>query len=400
MIFLVQHQTGIIFCSCILISILSIDILYLMGVAKKKIIGIIVIVVIISIGIFFFTNNDNKNILQNSLGLNQTRACPPSFSPTMEAGPYYDGELLDSHLHLPTASKAVSEASIKVGQPTPAWDSELDLKYLDCLLGREGTSRVYGFHLLTKFSVNAEVNKAKEIEKQYPGMIVHFLMPTMINSVIDPSVSSIKKALEENPGLFSGMGELKMFDGKEPDDPYVLALLDLAREYNLIVMMHPFNHHKADVEKIVQRYNDVIFIFHGMDHISEGGNAPVIDNREWLKELIANNDNVYYSIRGNFPTYGWLKRHMGTAVPKEELLPHLKSKLSESVERGVSWSKDVIEAYPERFLYETDRQFRPHYDKEISALIEEYSRAFIGRLDPSVQERFAHKNAEKLLKTR
>jgi hypothetical protein len=277
------------------------------------------------------------------------------------------------------------------------WDNELSLEYLHCLFGGEGTTRAYGFHLLTKYSVTAEIKKAKEIERQYPGMIVHFLMPAMFGPAINPDLNAIRKALEDNPDFFRGMGELKMYDGKSPDDPYVLRLLDLAREYKLIVMMHPFNNHKTAVEKIVRQYHDVTFLFHGIAYLYEGGEGHDIDNRDWLKKLIANNDNVYYSIDGGLPFYGWKKEHKGLAVPKEESLPYAKSQFNVYLENDITWYKKIIEQYPDRFLRGTDRQFLPHFDREVSALMEEYSRAFIGRLSPSVREKFAHENAEKLL---
>ncbi len=326
-----------------------------------------------------------------------SRECPRLFSPIMAAEPYYGGELFDAHLHLPTAAEAVSTVAIRIGIPAPAWDSELSLEYLHCLFGKEGVSRAYGFHLFTKYYPSLEIKKAKEMDKKYPGMIVHFLMPTMIGPNIDPDISAVRKALEDNPGLFRGLGELKMFDGKSPDDPYILGLLDLAREYKLIVMMHPFNEHKAAIEKIVRQYHDVTFLFHGIDYVKPEGGGDIIDNRDWLEKLIANNDNVYYSLEGRLPFYGWLREHKGEAVPKEELLPYVKSQFDLYLKEDTALYKKMIELYPDRFLRGTDRMHRPHFDQELSALIVEYSRGFIGRLAPLVQEKYAHENAEKLL---
>ena len=42
----------------------------------------------------------------------------------------------------------------------------------------------------------------------------------------------------------------------------------------------------------------------------------------------------------------------------------------------------------------------PKEEKTSRGLIEESARSFIGQLDPSVQEKFAYKNAEKLLQER
>lgn len=363
---------------------------------NKKTVGVAVIILGVIFGIVYFVRNDMSGMLSKS-------KCPWVFSPIMAAEPYYQGELFDDHLHLPVASKGTSKIGAEIGQPFPAWDDKLNLEYLHCLFGREGTTRAYGFHLLTKYSVTAEVKKAREMEEQYPGMIVHFLMPVMLGPAINPDVSAVRKALEDNPGFFRGMGELKMYDGKNPDDPYVLALLDLAREHKLIVMMHPYNHHLAAVEKIVRQYSDVTFLFHGIAYGGDGVKAQSPreekDNRAWLEQLIAGNNNVYYSIDGgSLPFYGWSPQHVGKTIPKEELLPYLKSQFNVSLETDTVRYKNLIELYPDRFLQGTDRAFLPHFEREVSALLNEFSRAFIGRLTPSVQEKFAHKNAEKLLK--
>ena len=361
----------------------------------KKIVGAVVIILGVALGIVYFVRNDMGDVLSE---LSKSK-CPRVFSPIMAAEPYYKGEIFDAHLHLPVVSKYVSDIAYKVGIPYPMWDEELSPEYLQCLFSSEGTSRAYGFHLLTKYSVTTEVKKAKEIEKLYPGMIVHFLMPVIINPTLDTDISAVRKVLEDNPNFFRGLGELKMHDGKDPDDPYVLGLLDLARESKLIVMMHPFNNHLADIEKIVRQYSDVTFLLHGIAYATDfGKGGDERDNSVWLKKLLMNNDNVYYSIDGGLPIHGWKREHLGKTVPKEETLPYAKSHFYSSLEQDVARYKNLIEMYPDRFLRGTDRQHRPHFDKEVSTLLDEYTRALIGRLAPSVQEKFAHKNAEALLK--
>lgn len=42
-------------------------------------------------------------------------------------------------------------------------------------------------------------------------------------------------------------------------------------------------------------------------------------------------------------------------------------------------------------------EFAWHFDPEVGGILEEFSRSFIGRLDASVQENFAYKNAERML---
>lgn len=348
----------------------------------KKLSLFIVIIMLVFLGARYILNGEDK--------------CSRSFKPIMAAEPYYQGPLFDAHLHLPTQTKVVSDVSAGTGNPIPFWNKNLSLSYLKCLFDQEGMYSAYGFHLFTKYYMDAEVSMAKKMEKKYPGMITHFLMPTIINDSINPDVDKIAQILDDNPGLFRGMGELKMYDGKEPDDPYVLGFIELARKHNLIVMMHPFDNHKRGVEKIVRQYPEVTFLFHGI--VDDIGPRGVKNNLNWLDTLITNNKNVYYSVDAGLQIYGWQRSHFGRALLKEEMLPYLKTNFKEQLQKDLSYYKDIIEKHPDRFLRGTDRCHAVHYDQEISALLEEYSRALIGRLSPSVQERFAHINADTLLK--
>lgn len=328
----------------------------------------------------------------------QKEPCPEPKPREFNYEPYYTGPMIDAHLHLPTSSGIVSVVSTKMGKSTPAWDKDLSFHYLNCLFETEGTVKAFGFHLLTKYSASGEVKIAKQMEKKYPGKIAHFLMPTMISPWINPDIKTIKNILERNPGLFVGLGELKMFDGKDPDNPYLLELYELAKKHNLIVMMHPFNHHKTKLEKIVRQYPEVKFLFHGIDIIDNQGGYNIVDNIEWVVSLIKNNPNVYYSVDHHLSIYGFKKEHMGKVVSEEEILPKVRSEFDQLFNEGVARWKTRIERYPDRFVGGgTDRWHRPQFDREVSTLINEFQRAVIGRLDPAVQEMFAYRNAQKLL---
>ena len=60
------------------------------------------------------------------------------------------------------------------------------------------------------------------------------------------------------------------------------------------------------------------------------------------------------------------------------------------------WKK-MIENNPDQVMWGMDRSYTWHFDDEVHGLLVEYSRAFIGGLDPEVQEKYAYKNAEQLL---
>jgi len=85
-------------------------------------------------------------------------------------------------------------------------------------------------------------------------------------------------------------------------------------------------------------------------------------------------------------------------VTKEEFLAHFKNK-EELLGKDIDTWKEFIEKHPDQVLWGTDRGATVLWsmDLEVSVTLSDYGRAFIGRLDPRVQERFAYKNAEKLI---
>ena len=60
--------------------------------------------------------------------------------------------------------------------------------------------------------------------------------------------------------------------------------------------------------------------------------------------------------------------------------------------------KEVIEAHPDRFMWGTDRGGAVvwSWDRRVGLRLVEYARAFIGQLDPDVQELFGFENARRV----
>src|SRR3989344_2385539 len=86
---------------------------------------------------------------------------------------------------------------------------------------------------------------------------------------------------------------------------------------------------------------------------------------------------------------------------KQDFIAKFKQNWQSTLNSTVALWKSKIEKHPDQFLWGTDRGASLwNYDPEVAALLEEYSRAFIGQLDPSTQEKYAPKNAEKLLQVR
>ena len=117
------------------------------------------------------------------------------------------------------------------------------------------------------------------------------------------------------------------------------------------------------------------------------------DYQSWLQSIWVIQANVYFTVNDLYGdqyllNIGENKATFLAAVNDFE--PLLAKDLS-------TW-KDLIEAHPDQFVWGTDRGDAVWtFDREVGQRLVAYARAFIGRLDPDVQERFAYKNAERLV---
>ena len=70
------------------------------------------------------------------------------------------------------------------------------------------------------------------------------------------------------------------------------------------------------------------------------------------------------------------------------------------IEKDLANWQELIETYPDRFMWATDRGNTAGlwtHDPDVGQILVNYARAFIGRLEPAVQERFAYENARSLI---
>ena len=292
---------------------------------------------------------------------------PKQFNKT----PYYTGQLFDAHFHVPDLS-------------------EVKLNNLLCTFDKEKVKGTILFYWNGQLSLEKRLAEAESIKNASSGEIRVFLAPVQYNL----------KALEDieatHKGLFTGYGEMAFYNRgdpsqsyypKSPDEQQFLDIYALAEKNNFVVMIHPDQGQQQAVENVLQKYPNVKFYFHG-DEI-EGAIIGLMDKYP----------NVYYSIdavlsRLPFPPADAL--HISSS--ENDYVSKLTQNFSAILDGAVNEWKTKIEKHPDRFTWGTDRGgFTWHYGEEVSRLFEELSRSFIGRLDPSVQENYAYKNAESLL---
>ena len=149
-----------------------------------------------------------------------------------------------------------------------------------------------------------------------------------------------------------------------------------------MVYLHPGERHEDNLELALQEYPEISFIVHGEQIEEEIG------------DLMEKYPNIYFTVNDLYGDQYLL--HPGEST--QTFLAALKN-YGPLLEKDLATWKDLIEAHPEQFLWGTDRGGIAvwTFDLEVGQALVDYARAFIGRLDPDVQEKFAYKNAESLL---
>ena len=319
-------------------------------------------------------------------------ACPAAPEVILDESDY-SGPLIDTHFHIPhlpdsppgLIERDYSEV-IK-----PVLGKNITMNDIVCTLEQEGTARAFAF-----FPVFPEVDPRFPLEvadraiTQHPTMVIPFIMPRGPHDV-PPTVDSValRGMLEAVPGLFRGYGEIGLYELKgrsgsndyPPDAPIFQRIYPIASEHNLIVYLHPGKGHRVAFERILSEHPEIDFIVHGEQIENEIGT------------LMGKYPNVYFTVNDLYGdqyllNIGENKATFLAAVNDFE--PLLAKDLS-------TW-KDLIEAHPDQFVWGTDRGDAVWtFDREVGQRLVAYARAFIGRLDPDVQERFAYKNAERLV---
>ncbi len=341
-----------------------------------------------------FTNETvPEEVIEEEGSFEDTR-CSRTFSPKFSTGPYYNGPLFDAHFHMPNL---IDPAKIDVSKieghegPIPtaghAVDRDVEVDRALCNFEKEQVIGAFGFAMGEEQLLEETVNAAKSVKARVGGKVNLFLSPAGF------SATSLENIEASNKGLFDGYGELSFgFGGglksdQKPDDQNFLDIYKVAGKHNLVVMIHVGAQQEKEIENILQKNSDVTFLFHG----------PESEN--FIHNIIGKYPNAYYSIDAmliRIPGAPGALMYMVSS--KEEFKTKFVQNYDAMLKNTVKQWKSKIEQYPDRYMWGTDKSDPWTYDEDISMLIEEFARDFIAELDPDVQEKFAYKNAEELIK--
>lgn len=322
--------------------------------------------------------------------------CPNPRDPNSLPDSYYKGPMIDTHVHIESlpdgdpgyADEYYSQDNMGIGRSITEWI---------CMMDSEGTKQAWGFFPVLGRYIDESVDLAESTLKRHPNRFIPFLGAPG-NDVKYPTVDAteLERMLQASPGLFRGWGEVGLYArGREgpalpPGSPRLKEIYPLIRANKLVVYFHLGEGQKESFERVLKANRDINFVFHG-DQLIECEDCP--KNLDLIADLLEEHPNVYYGvdqIYGNI----WLLRP--DEISKDEFIAHF-SDYKRLLNIDLHNWKGFIEKFPDQVLWGTDRGFRWSTDPAVALALNDYTRAFIGKLDPTVQEKFAYKNAENLM---
>lgn len=316
--------------------------------------------------------------------------------------PYYDGPMIDTHLHI----ASIPDGEVDEDYEEPLLGFNIGMDDYACMMKYENTSKAFAFFPVWEPIIPQQLEVVNITMDKYPGQFVPFIMPPDSDDSPDgfPTVTAdkLEEMLEKYPGLFKGYGEIGLYERGDhggpkgapelpPDSQRLQEIYPIIRKHNLMIYFHLGEGQKKSFEKVLDENPDLTFIWHGDQLIPyEDGGQDLSD----VEEILSEHPNVYYGVD---ELYGdvWL---LNPDASKEDFLAHFKD-YKPLLKKDLDTWKGFIGRHPDQVIWGSDRGVSTVWsvDEEVAFTLNNYTRTFIGRLDPSVQEKFAYKNAEKLI---
>ncbi len=334
--------------------------------------------------------------------------CPTPPALAVPAG-WYAGPLFDTHLHMPHlpdspigtmpgeqdlegfAESGYAGGNLEPPPPgvIPRAGENITMSEIACTLRYEGTNAAFAYFQVFPNNQGPLVELASRTVDRYPDLLVPFINPPgRVDGQATIEVAGLAEYLDINPGFFRGYGEIPLYaqEGSgagpfSPDNPVLQEIYPLVERDRMIVYFHGGDNQAVELARILNDHPDTNFIVHG-------------DQAQYdVPPLMDRFPNLYYTVDA---LYGdqWLLHDGFTA---EEFLARTDD-FEPLLEIDLADWKEVIEAHPDQFMWGTDRGGAVvwSWDRPVGLRLVDYARAFIGRLDPEVQELFAFGNAQRV----
>jgi len=363
---------------------------------KTKIIIVVSIVVALGgAGFFLLSRQSQEERVVAAFSPIDCPVSPRTFEPGSYAGP-----MIDAHIHIAPIPDGPPGLPSEMSE-RPALGVNVSIDDYVCMMNVEGTRKALVFFPVWDPVRQEMLEVAQRTMAKYPDRFIPFIMPP--NRDDSPTgfptvdAATLTDMLAVYPGLFKGYGEIGLYarDGGAPElppnAPRLMDIYPVVRQNNLLVYFHLGQGHKDSYERVLRDNPDMTFIFHGDQLIEDAGGG---DHLELIDEILTNHPNVRYGVDELYGDVFLLR----PGVSKEAFISHLQNR--DLIEQDVATWKAFIEQHPDQVMWDTDRGWSAPWslDPEVAIALNDYSRAFIGRLDPAVQEKYAYKNAEMLLK--
>ncbi|MBT3941339.1 MAG: amidohydrolase family protein [Chloroflexi bacterium] len=328
----------------------------------------------------------------------------PEVNPIEYPNGYYAGPLIDTHLHMPQLSDnfggeddSPDSGGVEGGRESEKYDaiSEYEIPLLGvtttldeiaCTLKQEGSTTAFTFFPVFENAPAALIDLAYNAVDRHGSLFVPFIQSSASESAtVEAAV--LEQMLSLRPDLFVGLGEIGESPTEPlnypPDDPIYVGDFEVARAHEMVVYFHTGEGDHEAMDRALKMFPDLTFVVHA-DFV-----------RPHIGDLMADNPNIYFTFNDIFEAI-IPKFRFGD---KQDFIDAMEQEWEQLIDQGLDHYEDLINTYPDRFMWGTDRaDIVWNYDVDIGQLLVRFGRDFIGRLDPAVQDKVGHLNAEGLLR--
>ncbi len=328
-----------------------------------------------------------------------SRTCTTKTVPNLDPLAY-TGPMIDTHIHIaPLPDGPVLNTS---KNSRPVLGSNITINDYVCMMTTGNIRQVFAFFPVWEPIIDPSISVVKRVLTAFPDKFVPFIMPPEHDDKPGgfPTVdaTALTNMLNQSSNSFAGYGEIGLYarvhgaKALSPNSPRLTDIYPVVRKHNMVIYFHLGEGQQSAFEAMAAANRDITFIWHGdqlVHHLPD--NKIGLDD---IEAILNRHPNVYYGVD---ELYGgeWLLR---PEVSKSQFLAHFNNP-EPLLEIDLATFKDFITRHPDQVLWGTDRGWSSAWsvDSDVAVVLNQYMRSFIGRLDPTVQAKYAYQNAERII---